>query len=213
MELGSLLRGWRFALLLALLALLASPAAALADCGGPGFVRHAEDAQGVTFVGVFEGTRKEPDTTGSRLDSYYHWRVARTYAGPMLSRQFAFDGTNCNSTRFRSGVRYLVSYNPTWGNISTWNTLAYVLSGNGRARLVGFDIPASQYPAEFDVGTLARALAVLTAELPPTDQAATRQREGSAPWVLAMVFGSVLVIVGRRRSCWLVGRQRAVRSP
>ena len=68
-KVGSGLRGWRFAVFIGFVALLATPAQSLADCGGPAWVRQVENAQRVTFVGVFEHVRKEPDSTGTAMAS------------------------------------------------------------------------------------------------------------------------------------------------
>ena len=55
-----------------------------ADCGGSGYVRHLEDAQGVAFIGTFEGKRRKLTAEGNR-DPFYHWRIDRTVAGPPAS--------------------------------------------------------------------------------------------------------------------------------
>jgi hypothetical protein len=85
------------------------------------------------------------------------------------------------------------------------------LVGNGRAALVGFDVPASDYPRIFQVNTLRDALAVLRGDLPPTDAlstAAPASASGNALTLLAMV---VLVLLAWRRR-WALYPKSASRA-
>lgn len=164
-----------------------------ADCGGPGAPRQLEDVLGTAFVGVFEGKQREP-ANGGAMHPFYHWTVDQTIAGPTLPTAFKFDGYSCNATSFTVGVEYLVSYNsgPPWGgSISTFNTVAYELPGDGAAVLVGFDVPAHHYPDVFQVTTLTEATALLGDQLPPTDAVGLGTEATELPlfgWLLA--FGS-----------------------
>jgi hypothetical protein len=189
--------------LAALGVILAGPSVS-ADCGGTAFARDLP-ADLTAFIGTFEGVRRE-DATETRKDPFYHWRVERTWAGPELKREYRFDGGSCHPLTFSEGSRYLVAFPAHPQNIDAFSTLAWLLPGSGEARLVGFEVPASEYPARFQVSTVAEAIAVVSDRgLPPTDGNGRAEVESTAAFIWPWMLGSAPLGV------WLTLRVRSRR--
>jgi hypothetical protein len=176
------------ALGLAVLGIILAGPPVSADCGGTAFARDLP-ADLTAFAGTFEGVRRETDATGTRMDPFYHWRVDRTWAGPELTREYRFDGGSCHPLKFSEGARYLIAFPAHPQNIDAFSTVAWLLPGNGEARLVGFEVPALEYPTRFQVSSVAEAIALISDRaLPPTDSKALVETASvpTAMWSLAM---------------------------
>lgn len=175
------------------------PAQVLADCsGGDAFPDTVSEAQGHTFVGVFDGV------TGDFFNPVQHWTVEHMYAGDVTLGKYSYPAYSCHEIHFRPGRRYLVST----ARFDAWTTAAYRMLGGGRIQLVGFEgASPSQFPEALQVDELADALAILV--LPYSDASTGRARSVPTAWLPLGVIGlGTLLVFGLRGPTRVRRRQR-----
>ena len=148
------------ALAMGLLAAPSTTPPALADCDLLiQTVERPREARGTTFVGTVMWLAEQPGEHSVTFD------VDDVYAGD-VPRQVAIDSGGCHPlTGFRVGGRYLFSTADITG-AGSGNTLAWELSGR-RASLMGFDLPAVDYPQRLrGARTLGQALSLVAPDAP-----------------------------------------------
>jgi hypothetical protein len=140
------------------------PQAAAAACGGTALTASPEgDAWVGTFVRIY-GPESDEDPQAL-------WHPVRIVTGDEDTRggDLVYLNDSCAPPTFRKGARYLVTTGHWPPSVN--DTVAWRILSDGRVRLVTW-LPASAYPAKYQVSTLRQALAVVRAgSLPPTDMA------------------------------------------